>query len=162
MSFVVKYSARSRPRPLRVLTNAHDLLLRAIPALMRFARHHVCLQLVPIPSTGITRRAARTMQNPLVPTSGTNRYEARAIFVRTEADQISGAAPRTLNAMADAGCHGLLARTPRPTLAKSLAIDWTFADFNAAHWTFADLSPSPSHFRARSENVQTAPTSRLS
>src|SRR5579859_229361 len=97
-----------RSAPARVWSDAHDLLLRTKPSLVRFARHHVRLQLAPIPSTGMTRRAARTMQNPFIPTSGRNWDKVRPVFIRTEPDQVPGAAPRTLYAMANTRGHGSL------------------------------------------------------
>jgi hypothetical protein len=75
---------------------------------MRFARHNVHLQLIPIPSTRIIRRPARTMQNPFIPTSGRNRDEVGPVLIRTETDEVPRAAPRTLHAMSDATSHGSL------------------------------------------------------
>ena len=120
---------------------------------MCLARHDIHFQLIPVPSARITRRPARTMQNPFIPTSGSNRHQVRSVFIRTKADEVSRAAPRTLHAMADAASHGspshqqrgiratVSAQNPSPTLAKSMANHWTFADPNVAHWTFADLTP---------------------
>jgi hypothetical protein len=60
------------------------------------------LQLVPVPSAGMRRAAARAVEDPFFPGSLGDRNQIRAILIGTEPDHISGAALRTLNAMANA------------------------------------------------------------
>ena len=69
--------------------------------MMRLVADVVQFQLATVPSTGMMRHAARTVERPFVPDLPGNRYQVRPVLVRAEPDQISHVAFWTLNAMTD-------------------------------------------------------------
>jgi hypothetical protein len=90
----------------RFLAYRHDFFGGTITAIVSLIRDRICLQLRPVPSTGNGWPAARTVESPFIRESGTQGQQVRPITVWTEADQISSAALRALDAMANTRCHG--------------------------------------------------------
>jgi len=90
----------------RPSTYRHDFLGWTITALVRMVGNRAYLQLVPTPSTGDRWPAAGTIQCPVFGESVNQGQQIRPVTVWTETNQISSAALRALDAMANTGCHG--------------------------------------------------------
>lgn len=73
-------------------------------------RDGIHLQLIPAPSTGDGRPAAGTVQSPFLRGADNLRYQVSSVSVRTEANQISGTALRTLDAVTNATRHSTIDR----------------------------------------------------
>ena len=87
----------------RALAYRHDLRGWTVATMVSLVRDGAQLQLVPTPSTGHGWPVAGTVQGPFFGDSGSQRYQVRPVAIRTETDQISSKAHRTLDAMAETG-----------------------------------------------------------
>src|SRR4029077_7913196 len=90
-------------RMARASVDIHNLLRWAIASMMRLVANSVQLQLGPVPSTGMGRHAARTVEDPFITEPSGKWQKARPVSVWTETDEVSSAAFWALNAMANAG-----------------------------------------------------------
>ncbi len=90
-------------RMARASADANDLLRWAIASMMGFVIDSVQLQFAPVPSTGMGRHAARTVEDPFITEPSGKRQKARSVVVWTETDEVSSTAFWALNAMANAG-----------------------------------------------------------
>jgi hypothetical protein len=71
--------------------------------MMRSVANSVPFQLAPVPTTGMGRHAARTVEDPFITEPSGKWQKARSVSVWTETDEVSSTAFWTLNAMANAG-----------------------------------------------------------
>ena len=95
-----------RPLEGRSTVYGHDLLRRAVTALVRLGWNGIPLQLAPVPSAGNMRAAARAEQFPFLCESFSQRPEVRPVAIRAAVKQISSVALRALDTVADTGSHG--------------------------------------------------------
>jgi hypothetical protein len=93
-----------------LLLNIRNFIRCTIAKSVRLIGDGIHLQLIPAPSTGNGWPAAGAVQSPFLREADNLRYQVGSVSVRTEANQIPGAALRTLEAVTNATRHSTIDR----------------------------------------------------